>query len=500
MRKPFGIIIAAILLFLITGCSFNSKTASPKEPWDDSKLLRPVKLTFFIPAAESERFSEIKKKISQGAKKKLNVELDFIFTGSDNIFYQNMLVQQLNSGTDIDVFITYDAYLGGLVNRSEVADITGLFPRFAPTYSSMFTREELAPATYNGRLMALPQRMLPEMKRIYAVVRDDLLAKYKISKINNFIDYENFLDKVKCNEKSVTPLLTYNTSLSLFAENYGYVIFDYGFGLVYRWNDPKMKLMAWEQTPEYREAINTLNRWKSKGYINNVITDEPIYIDSEITGGAYASFLRPYGTAEYYNKLLEKENAVTWRYREFDLYPGKKSQRVTNSGPMIAFNRNSPDVKRALMFMEWLQTDREAYNTMMYGIKGKDYIMDSKKRPVLPENYSEEYSYSSWSGKSFFYNYNNEVPDTTELKQYRNNIAVKSDYVPHLGFHIDQKSLFELIGSFNIQRDTFALEKLIDSGNFKEEDVNEHIEQQSSLISFIMIEMQRQLEIWKTSN
>ncbi len=498
MQKLFAYLLTVLLLIaLLAGCSLKKGASPVNEPWKNGKTLKPTKLTFLIPAKEHERFPVIKEELEKRAKTQLNVELEFIFTDSSYVFYQDLLELKLSSDDEIDAFVVFDSNLGNLVRNGMVADITDLFSKYAPSYSSAFTGEQLAVAVFDGRLMAVPQCRLPEMKRLYAVVRDDLLKKYGISEIKSFGDFEKFLDKVRQNEERILPLLTYNTTLSLFAEYYGYVVFDESYGLVYKWDDPDMKLMAWEQTPEYEEAVTTLNRWKKKGFLNEGITNQPIYIETEITGGGYASFIRPYGTAEYYNTLLEKEGYVSWRYREFDLYPGKKSQRITSSGPMLAFNRNSPDVERALMFLEWIETNRDVYELIMYGIRGQDFEGDIHNTPGRPESLSTDNPYAQWNGKSFFYNYHNEGLDPEDVKNYLNVINERSDIVPHHGFHIDHQALYNLIGSFDVKRNTFYLEQIIDKGTYVKEELQKHIKNQSGITRYILVEMQRQLDAWR---
>ncbi len=63
------------------------------------------------------------------------------------------------------------------------------------------------------------------------------------------------------------PMFYNESSIGLFAEANGYVNFNYILGLVYKWDDPEMRIIPWEQTPEYRRGIETILKWTNNGYL-----------------------------------------------------------------------------------------------------------------------------------------------------------------------------------------------------------------------------------------
>ena len=115
-----------------------------------------------------------------------------------------------------------------------------------------------------GKLLLVPSRGLIDVFRFKANINNE---KFWNLQINNLEEFERLLGQMKGTAADKIPFAINGTDSLDFAEIKGYNIFDKQLSLVYRKNDPEMKLLAWEQTPEYAEILIMFDRWVKQGYI-----------------------------------------------------------------------------------------------------------------------------------------------------------------------------------------------------------------------------------------
>lgn len=250
-------------------------------------------------------------------------------------------------------------------------DLSRLLPEYAPILYSQYSDEELDQVTYNGKLIGMPN-LVRGSDRICVVARADLLQKFDIKEIGDFEDYENFLRAVKENEKLITPAPVANINTAIFMQKYGYAMLD-GY-LVYRWDDPEMKLYAWEQTPENREAYKKIKKLMNDGCIDSTkVTSENILLN--IRSGSIASFVSKWDDAIRIMRGAGSEHKL----KIFPLDMDMKASRSSNRNTVIIINKNSKNPEKVIRFFEWIQSKQENYDLFMYGIEGQNYVLENNR-------------------------------------------------------------------------------------------------------------------------
>lgn len=434
----------------------------------------------------------------------LNIKLDFQFLYMPPDNYHQQVASLIRSHQPCDAFVFFSDQKGILenfVNQGIAADITELLPQFAPQIYSQTNENARKALEVNHRIYAVP-RMTVIPERLGVSVRTDLLKKYGVSSIHDYDEMEAFLEKIQQNEPGIFPLTTNNTSIGLFAHVYGYVILDYETGLVYQWDDKEMKISAWEQTPEFKEAENRLAHWYRKGYINRGHNSN--VGDTLNRTGKWAVCIKPIGDSIYANLSSQLMSAGDgFAYTDFSLYPDQTASSVSPILFSFVVNDQSVHKERVLMFLNWIHTNRENYRLFRYGLKDRDYTIINDCVSLTASDSLDE-QFISWPGGSAMMNMNYEGPywlgDTAlNLTEYWSEICRNTDYVPHSGFVPDYTSVSV---THTIRKMAFAdLVRKMEMGTYQEKDVEEYVEKMNKEGTAELVKtIQKQLDQWRTDN
>lgn len=508
MNKKLIVIISVILVVLIAGgtAAFlllrdrNSEkdeflpTASDFEV--DVSNLKFTELTFYFLGQEIPTAKEVLQAVNSKLKQGLNTEIHFkcVFERPEN--YLDKIKSDMASGLPCDAFQYFGGFpvsLETLANEGYIADLTKLFPQSAPNYYRQFSQDDIDAIKVKDKIYAIPGR-IPYANRTCAIVRQDLMEKYNIPEIKNYSDYEFFLKTIKEKEPNIIPMNYYDTTIGLFADSYGYVILDYQLGLVYKWDDPDVKIMAWEQTPVYKNCLNRIKSWKESNYLmkNGGIAQID---EGMVTSGRWASFIGRLGDHFNYNAVLRAQGTTEWYYRAYQLNDGF-SARVSPLDTGVAINAKSANAERVLMFIDWLESSQENYDLYMYGVKGKHYV-EKEDYIEPPEGVTMEYSFFNWPWKAPFRDIDYERANTPGLKeevaQYYDIITKNSKYPPLNGFTPD----YSTVDSIKTLRQISYtdMDRSVYIGDYDESKADEFIKDEKDTgVDNLVAEVQRQAD------
>lgn len=501
MKKKI-IIISIVVLILAVGIAIGVKALNKQSTYDalmemDQKQqvsdLQEKNLTFYFQGEEPNDT----RKILDGVQKQagnLNIKLDFKFIKNNEQGYINDIRTVINSGIPIDAFFyssNFSNSLSSLVKENLVMDLTSLSKDFAPNYFQSFSKEELRAMSVDDKIYAIPNKTpLSAMK--CALVNENLMKKYNIPDIKSYDDFEAYLKNIRANEPDLIPLKYFDTTVGLFAEANGYVILDYQQGLVYKWDDPSLKLMAWEQTPEFKKYINKLKNWYKQGYCNEDNFTAPVD-EKAISSGKLASIIITPETQLVYSSILNNDNGV--KYKLYKLYPDKTSQRLDPTQYSMLISKNSSNADRVLMFYDWLVQDQSNYDALMYGVKGKNY--DLKDNNVIPKGST------NWPWKNPLQDIKLErginTLNKSSIEEYSKRIETETKYSPTLGFHPDYSTVEDAAQYRN--NTYYELDQKISLGLYNDSDLEKYIsESKDNGVDKLVAEIQRQLDNWKKQN
>ena len=441
-----NLFIVFCLLITPIGCTINQEDSSNSfmDKYQDDSLdaiespisakRTPIRILF--PGYPPRNWEDVKAKIEKQTRDTLNITLDFKWKEQYSYISEVKTLQASNQVVDALILASPEAYLPDFTKLAQLGslkDITDIFPESAPVLYRKYTNEELAYASVNSKLYAVPS-LYRVSDSPTIIVSDPLMKEFKIDYISDFEQYEAFLKNAKENKPNNVPGIDTATFVKTLPKVYGYAVADEKNMLVYKWDDPKMRLVAWEETPEFSNIVNMYIDWFEKGYLRAVIRQEDYFTASSVL---LAGALTP--STDKANKLSVSSTlgttVETEPVRTCRLYPEKTVQRSNPMGKFgshgsFIFPKESKNTEVVLQFLEWVQLDRKNYNLMVNGIEGTDYVMKDGK-PELPEGMNSlSSSYMYWNGHWAFRNidYESAEKNIKPLTEYLEN---NSEYPPH---------------------------------------------------------------------
>lgn len=365
--------LSSALAMTLTGCGSSTDNASGSESSASpsgsaapsastgTKKLDPVELTWYYP------------------QNKANPDLQLV---NDAV---NKITQEKINATiklmPID-FGTYEQKMNTIVASNEVTDIIwtsnwlfkfdlnqkkGVFQplddllknqgqKLYQTMEEKFWND----AKMDGKIYAVPNYQI-SATRVGLVIQKRFADKYKLdtSSIKKIEDIEPFLKQIKDNEPGIVP---FGTTRGFYT---GYLYNIDPKGPVYK-NDPTFKVLP-DVTNEMRDNFKLVHSWYTKGYINQDAATLKNAADAYNKGTTAVWFDftgKPGSEVEF--KAADGGNDVV-------LVPLAKAVFSGAASTMNAISRTSKNPERAMMFLELVNTNKELYNTLVYGIEGKHY-------------------------------------------------------------------------------------------------------------------------------
>lgn len=489
-------VIVGVLLLIPTASAFGTGQSE-----GDDAAMGLAELEFYFPGERKVDTDKVLETIEEATRDELNVSLDFTWIPwgdfKNRISVMNAAGEPYEAHFDADWFVW-----GTLAPRGGLADISELLPEYAPNLAERYSDLELAAATVNGALTALPW-LYPGSQRRAAVIREDLRQEYAVPEISSYDDLEVYFAAIAENEPDMIPFVPHtNDSLIMFADNYGYAMLNTAMQIVYKWDDPDMKLMVWEQTPEFREAVTMMRRWYTNGYMPRDVLSMQQQPGDLFNAGRLAARVHLW-QGEQDTRIQLQNNLPDADVRAFNLYPEKTAHLSPPMNNAIAFNANADELPRTLMFLEWAHASQENYDLLIYGLEGEHFTDIGPGRLGYPDGVSgADHPYHGWLGQWGFWDIElTRFPSTypaTYREDYIADVNANTRYWPHLGFvpsteavrteAAQRQAIFEEIG------------RALMFGVISDDEIDRYIaEQEAAGADAILAEMQAQLDAWRAA-
>ncbi len=498
MRK---LLVIAVSLFTVlaslSSCGGRRDATDIFGNSEKFKNLEEVAITICVPGGyegeESEATRRVLDEIERRTRDTLKVKLQVVTLPW--LQYEEELKRTIKAGEPCDAYLTFfdgsRNVLKTMYDAGMALDLTSLFPEYAPRYFRSLKPEDLAPVSSDGKILAV-RNNYPAVDRVCVVVREELMQKYNVSSIKGLDDLEAFLATLKKNEEGMTVFIPTRPLISIFASFYGYAVLSYDLGLVYKWNDPAMKVAAWEQTPEYAEALKRASDWWKKGYLSKIPITAAVPVG--ILSKKFGVWLMNAGASAYFNEVLASLG-VRGRFVEFPLFPAAVCQRVSSPPLGLVINPRSKNPERVLMLVEWAHADQENYDLIRYGIRDKDWVLRGDQYD-FPAGTTRDYSYLNRSDFwELFEDVNFErvhVSSPPSFRDYlRRTLTQDAIYPPHGAALFD----FQGVDAVLRQKTAYQMEVDLITGQYTEDSLRNFIQQEKELgIDKLVVHVQAQLD------
>lgn len=397
--KIVSIIICFSLLFtlMLTGCgkekeqasSDTSSTTTTSSESSSSEKLDPVKLTWCLINSEQKDLDTVEKDINAYLQEKLNTTLKLeVYDWGQ---YDQKMQLKIAGGEDFDLCFTTFSWVNKFqqnVSKGAFLPLDDLLEKYGQNIKNTIPEKYINMAKVNGKVYAVPNYQITAMaKSIY--FKKELVDKYNFDykSVTKMEDLEPFLEQIVNNEKGITPIninKLWEGSAYVYSKGYGVKIPDQ-VGPIEIYEDGKGGYIYSDQPNEtYKNYLRLMRKWYLKGYIRkdaaSIETDDPYMKagkDAVMIGGTY----KPGEEVEMSNKYGYP--IVSQRVTEPIVQPGASLAACTT------ISATSKNPERAMMLMDLVNSDKELFNKMIFGIKDKHYtqIDENTVEPIKDSGY-----------------------------------------------------------------------------------------------------------------
>lgn len=389
MAKTLGVLSLGFSIAL-AGCGkqtdTTTTTATPAPKATDAAVqptatpLAPVELTYYFPNSPQKDLQTVEDAVNKLIQPKINakVHLKLIDWGA----YEEKMKVVMASGEPYDLVWTagnFNNYFQNVANGAyaPLDELIAKYPAMKSGIPDMFWKA----VKVKGKIYGVP--VFQQSTAGYGYLIQKAVAdKYKIDwkSVTKLSDLTPILETVKKNEPNLIPW-EYSQQIDPF------LTAPPMFGME-TLGDPKTpgdlylkdggKVVNQYETPEFKAYVTMMRDWYTKGYLRkdaatlketaadrkagkNALQMGQIDIDSV---AALAAGLTPSGRMSGFNPEIQ---SYDFQFVKPLLTTDKASATIT------AISANSPNKERAMMFLNLLNTDKEVYNTLVWGVEGKHY-------------------------------------------------------------------------------------------------------------------------------
>lgn len=362
--------IVSIILVLIMCLSTTALTGCFKKDADKGNVI-----TWLVPASKQNDLALVLDEVNKIVEPAIGAKLEIVLI--DQSAYNQRMNMNMAAGNDFDICFTSswlnNYYLAA--QRDGIMSIDELLEK-CPDLKESIPDYAWEAVKVNGKIYGVPNMQIMTSARCYYVLKR-LADKYGLDVENASTpdDIEEFLGKVKAGEPKIYPYRNNNGCVCWVLPKYEPVSNDVYINRA----KPESDLII--NPPEMLEGNIKLHEWFKKGYIREDFVsmgDDT----ADLYAGKYAVWgdnYMPGGEAKWESIIGEPVVALKpWSPITIDT--------TSATGAILSIGKNSKNPEKAMKFLELLNTNKEVYRLIAYGIEGKHYKLDKDGRLEYIEN------------------------------------------------------------------------------------------------------------------
>lgn len=404
-----GLLAIAALLLLVScsgdgdGAVSGRQSASPSGSANEAKAATPEQeatLKFYFGGEKPAATDEVWARVSDYVKARgLNVKFNVNFIPWTDL--SGKLLIMAASGDKWDMNFDSDTSFNQMAAKDSYMRLNELLPEYAPNLYGKYKQfGKLDAATVNGNIVGLPWTIKMN-QRFYAGWRVDLAEKAGIAREPDSVRTVEDVDKLLYELKAAYPnaRISRTSPLPLYWTRDEWI--DLAFhGLGYYMDDPAFTVRAMEDQPFFAEAARRAKQWYDDRIINrDVLIDNESGADQWRNGKTLFTI-----TSHEWAFADPGFSDPSFRQQMSLIYPDARTVNRSPLANVLAINRNSEHPDLVLRFLDMMQTDRELYDLVLYGIEGKTYVLNGETAEYPGDMNLQTSNYMEWGGNWAFWN------------------------------------------------------------------------------------------------
>ncbi len=416
-RNVVAVMLAAVSVVPMAAC--GKKEANSEIPT----------LVWYIPGSKATDLSVVNEAVNAITTEKIGAKVDIQFI--DDSAYQERMSMNMASKSNFDICFTgYTNHYDDAVRKGAYLDITEMLEETKlkdeiPDYGWESVQVD-------GKIYAVPNQQT-FTQTLGLMFRKDLVEKYNFdyTKVKKVQDIEPYLQQIKENETGVYPMREFKFDY-LLGDKYE-ALNDFA-SLAYLKRDGSNEVIAVSDVPEMKEFVDLSYDWFQKGYLRPDIAT----VTSD-TNEMYAGKYAVWGVTWKQGVVEEEQNKMPNTEIVGVNLQTPYMTRFFATATMYAISATSEHPKEALAFLELLNTDKELYNLICWGIEGKHY--EKLENGKIKASSDSAYYYNqTWKFGNCFNSYLLENQEDTlwETTKEENDTADRSKI---LGLSLDNTNI-----------------------------------------------------------
>ncbi|OCT11721.1 hypothetical protein A8709_28005 [Paenibacillus pectinilyticus] len=379
-----------VLSIALAGCGDKTATttpaptkeAAPSATPDSSKDLKPVELTYYFPNTPQKDLASVEDELNKLIKPKINatVHLKLVDWGT----YDEKMNVLMASGEPYDLAFTSTWANNFYQNAAKgaFAPMDDLLAKYAPSLKGSVPDSFWKAVKVKGQTFGVPNFQQATAGYGY-LIQKSVADKYKFDwkSVTKLSDLTPFLETVKKNEPNLVPFgiskkedIFTNAPAMFGFEALGDAITP---GAIYV-NDASLKVVNQFETAEFKNFVTMMRDWYTKGYLRkDAASLKDMESDKKAGKNAMTWGQIDLDTAAFEKAGMESTGRMSNANKDvqsYDLQFVKPLLTTDKAASTItAISATSPNKERAMMFLNLLNTDKEVFNLINWGVADKHY-------------------------------------------------------------------------------------------------------------------------------
>lgn len=417
IKKIVCAVCAAAMMISVCGCGNRSADTDDGVPT----------LVWFVPGDSQRDTAAVMEEVNKLIEPKIGAKLDLKMI--DEGAFSEKMSMKMASDEAFDLCFTgyVNQYKSG-IDVGGFLELTDLIEKYGQDLKKDLPDYVLESAKEKGGIYAIPNmQVMANVEGVFFF--EEYANKYGIksgAEYKDITEMEPYFEKVKQDYPNVYPVAD---------SPVGQYLFDYSVVnqkpnvYVSDKEENGYKLQSALDMKEYEQGLKAAKSWYDKGYLRSDIDTAVNNRTEDLRAGKYASFLGRWKPG------IEDDHKNMYGQKTVFVSSGSKRLTVARD-TMTAISRTSKNPEKAMQFLNLINTDKELYNLICYGIEGKHYEkLDGEYiRPIENSGYRQ---LACWKFGNQFNAYllEGQEPDIWEQTRKLNDSASKAST---FGFSFDE--------------------------------------------------------------
>jgi putative aldouronate transport system substrate-binding protein len=417
LKKLLSLLLAfAMIVAMLTACGSTEQDTTPtdqstpasssgeddadatvpddgEDDDDDEGEMKSIIVELFAPSIDSEAGQDIEDALNVLTEERINVHVTLHYNDASSI--ATTITTGIPAGEQMDLLCfnpVGGCTLGTLVAQNQVIDMTPYLEEYAPQVLDLLS-DYLPATTFDGKIMGVSNlRQLNESfwLTMNADVLEELGLTEKAESCDNWTTYEEIMQAVVDNTDlaGMGP----NDGNGSLIENYAFFVGEENwsdsfafdnlgdqYSLIYVDTDTDT-VINYYSTDEYKSAVTLAHKWYEEGLIYKDSATTEQTRDAQLSSNLSFSISGQGGPATPVNKISSTQHNVLCK---------QLATPVISSSNLVKFGYCMPvtcaEPEAAAKFLEMMYTDSDVMNLLLWGIEGRDWVLNDEGEATYPE-------------------------------------------------------------------------------------------------------------------